>query len=158
MEKTFEEMMTEVKEGEPTGGRKLTFREKCGAFAALYDGAKNNIVARAFGLSIQTVSKLSGCLDVDPEPYRLEYETGYNKYTGQPHNPDVEHPVKVFHDHNRNRRPMRILHYQDVAREFQSMSPAEFNRLYYTPRIHDRIMAAKRAIILEKGRVPLDGA
>ena len=30
--------------------RKLTFTEKCGAFAALYDGVANKVVARAFGI------------------------------------------------------------------------------------------------------------
>ena len=149
MNKTFDELMDEVKAGESLGGRKLTFPEKCGAFAALYGGAKNQIVARAFGLSVQTVSKLSGCLSYDPEPYREEYATG-KRADGTFHNPDLEAPMKVLMDHNRNRNPSRALHYNDVAREFEALGVTEFTRRYYTERIHKRIILAKVQLRDEK--------
>jgi hypothetical protein len=138
MEKTFDEMMSEVKAGDTGGGRKLTFKEKCGVFAALYDGASNKLISRAFDLSVQTVSKLSGCLDVDPEPWQLEYDGVQN--------PDLERPKKVFRDYNGRRKPNRHMHYADVAREFHAIGREEFNRRYYTPLIHDRIMRAKRGL------------
>ena len=136
MDKTFDELMAEVKKGESFGGRKLTFPEKCGVFAALYGGAKNQIVARAFDLSVQTVSKLSGCLSYDPEPYRYEIDPKTDTISG----------AKVMMDHNRNRTPGRVLHYNDVAREFEALGKEEFTKRYYTERIHNRILLAKVAL------------
>ena len=135
MEKTLEELKAEALEGQWGGGRKLTFTEKCGAFAALYDGVANKVVARAFDLAPQTVSKLSGCLENDPEPYRHEYAKGQNA--------DTEMPHKVVHDHNARRNPNRHLHYNDVAREFEALGAEEFGRRYYTERVVKRIIVAK---------------
>ena len=135
MEKTLEELKAEALAGQWGGGRKLTFIDKCGAFAALYAGVANQVVARAFDLSPQTVSKLSGCLEYDPDPYRYEYAKGQNA--------DLELPAKVMRDHNRNRRPNRHLHYNDVAREFEALGREEFDRRYYTERVLNRIILAK---------------
>ena len=137
MTRTADEMLAEAREGQWLGGRKLTFTEKCGAFIALYDGVANAVVARAFGLASQTVSKLSGCLEYDPDPYHYEYATG------EGHNPDLEMPEKVLRDHNARRSPNRHLHYNDVAREFVALGPEEFKRRYYTERTHKRIILAK---------------
>jgi hypothetical protein len=141
MEKTFDEMMAELKVDEPYGGRKLTFTQKCGIFAALYGGARNAVIARAFGLTPQTVSKLAGCLENDPDPYRYEYQPGQNQ--------DLDTPVRVMRDHNRNRRVRRLLHYPDVAREFEALGRDEFTRRYYTPRIHEQITNAKHDLRIE---------
>lgn len=138
MEKTFDEMMYELKEGEPLGGRKLTFAQKCGAFAALYGGARNMVVARAFDLSPVTVSKLSGCLERDPDPYRREYKVDAS--TGD----EVSYQVK--RDHNRGRAHNRARHYPDVAEEFEALGREEFTRKYYTTITHARIMQAKEAL------------
>ena len=112
-QKTLDELRVEALAGEKLGARKLTFTEQCGAFAALYDGVRNQTVARAFGVSLQCASKISGCLEYDPDPYRLEYDKGAN--------PDFDTPTKVMRDHNRNRKPARHRHYESVAREFQAL-------------------------------------
>ena len=135
MEKTLEELRAEALAGEKIGARKLTFTEKCGAFAALYAGVRNQVVARAFGISIQAVSKLSGCLEYDPDPYRHEYTPGQNA--------DLDMPAKILRDHNRNRNPNRFRHYQDVGREFEALGREEFDRRYYTERVVNRIILAK---------------
>ena len=142
MEKTFDEMMSELKEGEPWGGRKLTFAQKCGAFAALYGGARNMVVARAFDLSPVTVSKLAGCLESDPEPYRREYKV--DAQTGE----EVSYNIK--RDHNRHRARNRALHYQDIAEEFYNLGRDEFTKKYYTTLTHARIVAAKESIRAER--------
>ena len=124
--------------GQWGGGRKLTFVDKCGAFAALYAGVANKVVARAFDLAPQTVSKLSGCLSYDPDPYRDEYAEGAN--------PDTDMPVKVMRDHNARRNPNRHLHYNDVAREFEALGREEFDRRYYTERVVKRMRVSILAI------------
>ena len=141
-DRTAEEMLAEALVDENVGARKLTFTEKCGAFAALYSGVRNQVVARAFGISLQCASKISGCLEYDPDPYREEYAIG-QRADGTFHNPDLEAPAKVLKDHNRNRNPNRHRHYQDVGREFEALGPEEFKRRYYTERTHKRIIVAK---------------
>ena len=140
MDKSFDELMKEVRAGQSLAGRKLTFREQCGAFAALYGGAANQVVARAFGLSVQTVSKISGCLEVDPDPYRFEVDP----------KTDLVDDDKVLMDHNRNRSPNRRRHYEDVAREFEARGKERFAALYYTPRVHERLMLAKDELAHER--------
>ena len=127
--KTVTEMLAEAVDGENIGARKLTFSEQCGAFAALYAGVRNQIVARAFGVSLQCASKISGCLEYDPDPYHEEE--------------GVE--GKILMDHNRNRNPSRRRHYETVGREFEALGAEEFNRRYYTERVHKRIILAKVA-------------
>ena len=140
--RTAEEMLAEALVGEKVAARKLTFTEKCGAFAALYSGVRNQVVARAFDISVQATSNLSGCLEYDPDPYRQEHATG-QRADGTFHNPDLEAPMKVLMDHNRHRNPARRRHYQDVGREFEALGPEEFKRRYYTERTHKRIIVAK---------------
>jgi hypothetical protein len=140
--RTAEEMLAEMLDGEKVGARKLTFVEKCGAFAALYEGARNQVVARAFGISIQATSKLSGCLENDPDPYRSEL-TGDGEAT------------RILMDHNRNRKASRVRHYEEIGREFEALGREEFRRRYYTERVHKRIMLAK--IEMARERTP-DGA
>ena len=139
---TTAEMLAEALDGEKIGARKLTFTEQCGAFAALYAGVRNQVVARAFGVSLQCASKISGCLEYDPEPYRVEYAAGQNA--------DLEMPQKVLRDHNRNRSPARHRHYETVAREFEALGVEEFNRRYYNERTHKRILLAKVQLREEK--------
>ena len=139
---TTAEMLAEALEGEKIGARKLTFTEQCGAFAALYAGVRNQVVARAFGVSLQCASKISGCLEYDPDPYRVEYADGQNA--------DLEMPQKVLRDHNRNRSPARHRHYETVAREFEALGVEEFNRRYYNERTHKRILLAKVQLREEK--------
>ena len=116
------------------GTRKLTFREQCGAFAALYAGVRNQVVARAFGVSLQCASKISGCLEYDPNPYREEE--------------GVE--GKILMDHNRNRSPARHRHYETVAREFEALGREEFDRRYYTERVVNRLAVAKAQLREER--------
>ena len=116
--------------------RKLTFSEHCGAFAALYGGAKPKVVAKAFGISPQTVSYLSGCLESDPDPYRYEIDPKTDMATGR----------KVNLDHDRSRSPNRVRHYPNVRREFEALGVEEFNRRYYNERTIRRIIIAKEQL------------
>ena len=126
-EKTLEQLRAEALDGENIGARKLTFSQQCGAFAALYAGVRNQIVARAFGISLQCASKISGCLEYDPDPYRMD-----------------ENGEKILMDHNRNRRSSKRHHYYEtVAREFEALGAEEFNRRYLTERVLNRIIVAK---------------
>ena len=148
MEKTVDELMAEATAGNTERRRKLTFRQQCGAFAALYGGQSNYVVAEAFGVSLTTISHLSGCLEYDPDPYRFEVDP----------KTDLVRDEKVLRDHNRNRSPNRRRHYEDVAREFDALGVQRFNDRYYRP-VHERIMLAKArldAARLGKPHAPLD--
>lgn len=145
MEKTLEDLKAEALAGQWLGGRKLTFSEKCGAFAALYAGVSNMVVARAFGLAPQTVSKLSGCLEYDPEPYKREVMEVADEH----HRVEIVEN-KIMRDHNERRNPARHLHYNDVAREFEALGAEEFERRYYVERIVKRIIIAKVQLRDEK--------
>lgn len=132
-------------EGPKIVGRKLPFEEQCAAFALLYGGAKNETVAKVFGISKVTVSYLNGCLQYDPSPTRSRLAFR----DGKP----VEETFE--RDHNRSRNPARVQHYENVAREFEALGEHAFNRRYLTPAIFDRVEKAKREIIISKGRVPV---
>jgi hypothetical protein len=125
-----------AEEGKHVAARKLRFSEQCGAFAALYGGAKPKVVALAFGVTAQTISCLSGCLESDPDPYRYEIDPKSDTATGR----------KVERDHDRNRSPNRIRHYPNVRREFEALGVEEFNRRYYNDRTVNRIVLAKKQL------------
>ena len=133
-------------EGPKMAGRKLPFAEQCAAFALLYGGAKNETVAKVFGLSKTTVSYLNGCLKYDPTPTRsrLVFKNG--------------RPVEETYgsDHNRSRNPARQQHYETVAREFEALGEQNFNHRYLNAAIFARVEKAKREIIRAKGRVPVE--
>lgn len=138
--KSGSELLLEAIEGEKVGARKLTFNEQCGAFAALYAGVRNQVVARAFGISLQCASYISGCLDNDPEPYHTMI---VDKGKG------VIEKQTVLQDHNRNRKPSRRKHYEDVGREFEALGKERFSDRYYTDRVHSRITLAKVELAAE---------
>lgn len=117
------------------GGRKLTFKEQCAAFAASYDGVRNKVIARAFGISPQTASLIAGCLEHDPDPYRRDLVVGAD---GAPVTRIVER------DHNKSRHPNRNRRYENVALEFETLGVDEFNARYMTPEIIARLTAARR--------------
>ena len=119
------------------GGRKLSFVEQCAAFAASYDGVRNKVIARAFGISPQTVSLIAGCLQQDPDPYRRDLILAAD---GKPVARIVER------DHNRGRHPSRNRRYENVAREFETLGVDEFNALYMTSDIVERLTAARREV------------
>ena len=119
------------------GGRKLTFNEQCAAFAASYDGVRNKVIARAFGISPQTASLIAGCLQQDPDPYRRDLIFG----------PDGKPVVRVVErDHNKGRHPSRNRRYENVAREFETLGVDDFNARYMTPEIIDKLTAARRMV------------
>ena len=84
------------------------------------------------------MSKLSGCLEYDPEPYKREMMEVADEH----HRVEVVEN-KIMRDHNERRNPARHLHYNDVAREFEALGAEEFDRRYYTERIVKRIIIAK---------------
>ena len=134
------DMLLEATRGENVGGRKLTFHKQCAAFAALYAGVRNQVVARAFGISAQTASFISGCLENDPEPYRTSV---VDKGKG------IIEKETIVWDHNRNRSPNRRRHYEEVAREFDALGKERFAERYYTERVHDLITVAKHELHAE---------
>ena len=134
--KDLNELRALALEGELVGARKLTFAAQCGAFAALYSGVRNQVVARAFGLSVQAVSYLSGCLESDPEPRKTITTFRDGEMVQE----------TSFRDHNRNRSPNRIRRYVEVGREFEALGEEEFARRYYTARVVKRILAAKEEL------------
>jgi len=146
MELTASELLAELVRSQPDfAARKLSFSEKCGAFAALYGGAHNNVVARAFNVTPTTVSLLACCLRDDPDPdrKRLLYD---------PHNPNRKIPGGY-----RLSSPSRKAHYRDVAAEFRALGEQAFNDKYYRP-IHDRLMAARREVKAKAPRVMYTGS
>jgi hypothetical protein len=58
----------------------------------------------------------------------------------------------VLLDHNRNRAPNRIRHYETVGREFEALGVEEFNRRYYTADVFKRIIVAKEQLRAEGKR------
>ena len=93
-------------------------------------------MARAFGISVQCASLISGCLEHDPEPYRtIIKDVGKEK--------GFLEKETILWDHNRNRSPSRRKHYEDVAREFEALGKDAFLARYYTARVHDKIMLAQ---------------
>ena len=143
------EEMRKIAESERTiGGPKLTFAEQCAAFAAMYEGAPNRVVRRAFGISAQTASRLAGCLEYDPDPYRTTFNKKTDLVSG-----------REAHDHNGRRNPARFRHYESVGREFEALGAEEFIHRYLTPEMVDRITAARHEGRSEngiKGRRPYD--
>ena len=59
----------------PARGPKLTFLDRCAAFALLYQGIPQPIVAKLFGLSRASVSYIAGCVPIDNrQPVTIELE------------------------------------------------------------------------------------
>jgi hypothetical protein len=141
-----EKAMASVRASNTGDGRKLTFNERCAAFALMYGGAKNMVVARAFGISATTASNIAGCLEYDPHPYQREmvYDEASKAM--------VERTRE--RDHNRTRNPNRSRRYEDVAREFEALGEAEFNRRYVTEEIFNRARLANRQLRAGASRDP----
>jgi hypothetical protein len=138
--------------------RKLTFRDQCGLFAALYFSRrtmKRSTICEAFGVNISTVARMAGCLEHDPQPFHRELaleegappvgmtpdEIAEARHRGTMGGKIVENTIP--HDFNKNRHPERQRHYPRVAAEFRALGPEEFRRRYYTEEIHLRLMAVK---------------
>jgi hypothetical protein len=128
------------------GGRKLNFAEQCAAFAALYEDTPPMIVRRAFRISPQTASKLAGCLAYDPDPYVRETAEEIDKDGS---NYRVVQRITP-HDHNDGRKAERVRHYDAVAREFEALGREEFIHRYMTPRIVEKLAAARHEIQAER--------
>ena len=121
------------------GGRKLKFSTQCAAFAAAYAGIQSNVIGLAFGISPQTVSYISGCLERDPEPYRYPI--------AKENDPEVTRPPRPEpHDHNARRNPNRYRRYEAVAREFEVLGSVEFTARYMTPENLAKISGARRRL------------
>ena len=84
-------------------GPELTLAGRCEVYAALYQGAPQAVVARAFELSSTTVSHIASCRDDSREPVTFEVE-GHTETHMVPHL-------------DRKRDPDRKRHYPDVAAE-----------------------------------------
>jgi hypothetical protein len=141
MDKTPEQLMAEmVLEDGGASGRKLKFHEQCAAFALLYGRIKPRIVARAFGVSAATVSHIGGCLEQDPDPTRRRIV-----FKGSHFEERID-----TRDHNQGRSMNRALHYETVAREFEALGVAEFNRRYLTNEVMERVKRARAQLRAEK--------
>ena len=137
-----ENAMAQLRASNTGGGRKMSFNDQCAAFAAMYGGAKNMVVARAFKISLTTASNISGCLEQDPTPWQREMVYDQASKTM------VENTRP--RDHNRIRNPNRSRRYESVAREFEALGVDEFNRRYMTQDIFERIRQAHREIRAER--------
>jgi hypothetical protein len=113
-------------------GRKLTFARKCGAYAALYNGVANALVAEEFHLSRASVSALAGCRD-DP---RTATVINIGEYSETFPSPSL----------TRRKRPDRKPRYQDVAAEFDRLGADRFLAAYFTPQLHRALIGRVRAI------------
>jgi hypothetical protein len=114
-----ENAMAQLRASNTGGGRKMSFNDQCAAFAAMYGGAKNMVVARAFDISLTTASNISGCLEQDPTPWQREmiYRDGAMVENIRPR------------DHNKIRNPNRSRRYENVAREFEALGVDIFERI-----------------------------
>jgi hypothetical protein len=139
------ELLDRLREGPP---RRLPFETQCAIFAFAYSGTPNRYLVRAFQVSAATVSNITGCLDTDPEPRRYEY--------GEDQNADLEMPRLVPHDHNGRRKVNRKRRYETVARQFEALGEEAFIKRYLTRDHYKMVADARREMILEKGRAPLE--
>lgn len=106
------------------GGRKLSFFDRCAAYAALYMGARPSIVAEFFSLSETSVSFIAGCRNDTRAPFTNEIGT-----------PSTDPNL------TRDRSPSRKPRYQDVAAEFDRLGELEFIKTYYHSTYRDSIVA-----------------
>ena len=123
----------------------LSFPERCELFAYAYSGTPNRFLSQAFRVSQTTVSYITGCLEIDPDPYRLQYVPDPHPERRKEDNPtDLDPPRRVPHDHNDRRNANRRQRYEDVRREFEALGETEFCARYMTKEIYNRIAAARR--------------
>jgi hypothetical protein len=134
-----EELWRLARDDAHLGGRKLKFSTQCAAFAAAYAGVQSNVIGLAFGISPQTVSYISGCLERDPEPYRYPIAKENDDDATRPSRPEP-------HDHNARRNPNRYRRYEAVAREFEALGSVEFTNRYMTPHNLEKIKSARRRL------------
>ena len=110
----------------PAGtGRKLSFDQKCAAYAALYNGVKLSIVAEVFNLSRTSVSNLAGCRE-DNRPQSTMTVGDYAETFPSP---------SISKRAYKGRKPR----YADIAAEFERLGEDEFTARYYTRAIAARI-------------------
>lgn len=128
---------------------KLTFRERCGAFAYLCMGARPSLVKEMFGLSRSSVSYLAG---------RVPSKAGVTITVDNP-NYDSSAPASKpcftetigARDPGRPRDPNRKLRYQDVVDECERLGEDEFCRVYgVTDEMEEREKAAIRRLNADK--------
>jgi hypothetical protein len=111
-------------------GRKLNQTMQCAAYAALWNGMSNKIVAEVFNLSLTSVSNLAGCRN----DLRTETIIEVGDYS-------ETHPSPSLTKRKYRARKARYL---AVAREWDRLGADEFIRFYFTPQIAARIRNAMR--------------
>lgn len=111
----------------PARGPKLTFLDRCAAFACLYQGIPQPIVAKAFGISRASVSYIGGCVPIDNRP---------------PVTIEIGGHVETLADINLTRRRLagRKPRYQDVTDEFVRLGPDLFIQRYVTAELRDKLI------------------
>lgn len=122
-------------------GRKLEFDQRCEAYAALYQGVAQVLVATAFGLSRQSISALTNCRRDTRRPVTMELPGYTDEGT-----PIIRDYVVGDLNITKLRRPKayRKPRYQEVAAEFNRLGETAFIQAYYTPYLKARIDEAAK--------------
>jgi hypothetical protein len=110
-------------------GRKLTFSQRCSAYAALLEGTSQVLVATAFRLSRASISALANCRKDTRGPVTMEL---------------AGRTYKVGELNVTPRRRDGQRRYQEVAQEFERLGYEPFMQTYFTPDIKARIKEAAR--------------
>ena len=112
---------------------KLTLEQRCQAYAALYQGVAQVLVATTFGLSRASISALTNCRKDTRGPVVMELPGARDIAMG-----DLN--MTRLRRSNATRKPR----YQDVAREFERLGETAFIQTYFTPHLKARIQEAAK--------------
>ena len=127
-------------------GPKLSFEERCQAYALMHQGEPQSVICEAFHISRATASAIAGCRFDDRTPVTIEIEDGIRTHTETHLEPKLNHRRVDGH------KPK----YQEVAREFESLGYENFIRTYATRGAYARAHAASVRVYLRKRRKGVD--
>ena len=132
----FKESVLQANKYPSRSGAKLTFEHRCQAYAALYQGIAQVLVATAFGLSRPSISALANCRKDTRGPITMELPE-YNSEGVRITKTHILGALNItpLRRSNAYRKPR----YQEVAREFDRLGETAFIQTYYTPRLKARI-------------------
>ena len=138
---------------------KLTLEQRCEAYAALYQGVAQILVATTFGLSRASISALTNCRKDTRPPLTMELPD-LQTFTEEILTDDkqstrrfvdvVRHNVRTYTVGDLNMTKLRRSNatrkprYQDVAREFDRLGETAFIQTYFTPHLKARIQEAAK--------------
>ena len=130
----FKESVLQANKYPSRSGAKLTPEHRCQAYAALYQGIAQVLVATAFGLSRPSISALANCRKDTRGPVTMELPDYNSEGT-----PILRTHIVGHLNITPLRRSERKPRYQDVAAEFDRLGETAFIQTYYTPQLKARI-------------------